>query len=348
MQTDTALQQVLPKLQHITQSTLWYADENALPILEHVPANPLLTLVTNRYDIYQYASAKKITAIFTDFDSNDYPQQLFDQIIYRISKEKALVHFLINQASQLLTTNGILTISGYKQEGVKTYADKLKKELSASGALKKSKNTYTGEFSDINKEQRLDDQQYLTLRKTSPKNNKDKTFYSKPGTFGWDKIDNGTQLLLETFRSIYSDLQSKPSNVLDLGCGYGWIFLNLDEYNLSSITATDNNAAALLSAQANSQLINTPTTIVASDCANTIDTTFDLILCNPPFHRGFSHSKELTDKFISVCYQKLEKNGAALLVTNEFVTFDKKAEALFSKQEVVKKDQGFKITLLVK
>ncbi len=348
MQIDAAFQQILPKLQLITHPTLWYADENALSILEQVPANPLLTLVTNRYDIYQQALTKKITAIFTDFDINDYPQESFDQIIYRVPKEKALAHFLINQAAQLLTTDGTLTLSGYKQEGIKSYAEKLKKELNASGSLKKSGNAYKGTFSNINKKYQLDDQQYSKLRKIIPKNNTNKEFYSKPGTFGWDKIDKGTQLLLETFGSIYKNIQPKPNNVLDLGCGYGWIFLNLDKYNFSNITATDNNAAALLSAKANSQLINTPTTIAAGDCANTINSTFDLILCNPPFHQGFAHSKELTDKFITTCYQKLKKNGLALLVTNEFVTFDKKAEALFSKQEALKKDQGFKVTLLIK
>ena len=86
----------------------------------------------------------------------------------------------------------------------------------------------------------------------------------------------------------------------------------MEKYNLASITATDNNAAAIVSARKNKALMTTPTNIVTSDCADSIQEKFDLILCNPPFHQGFKHIQALTRKFIHACKRTLEKKGKAL------------------------------------
>lgn len=339
---DNTLQLLLPHLTKAQTPTLWFADENALPLLEYINENEHLSLVTNRYDIYQQAQKKNIRSIFCDFTINDYPKQNFKKVVYRISKEKALVNHIINQSAQLLQDDAELIISGYKQEGVKSFGDKIKKTLNAKGLLKKNGSAYLGEFTHLSPTNTLDDKDYHTLRKING------NVYSKPGVFGWNKIDKGTELLLTCFRKLINNKAITPKTMLDLGCGYGWIFFNCSDYHFEHIVATDNNAAAILAAQKNSDHIKNKVDVIASDCANTIDKKFDLVLCNPPFHQGFKHNQVLTDKFINSCAQKTKSNGHTLLVTNEFINFEKIANTLFSHKKPLLNAQGFKVTLLSK
>lgn len=340
---DNSLQLLLPHLTKIQSPTLWFADENTLPLLEHINANKYLSLVTNRYDIYQQAKKNSIESIFCDFTINDYPKKNVKKIVYRISKEKALVNHIINQSAQLLIDDDAqLIISGYKQEGVKSFGDNIKKTLNAKGRLKKNGSAYLGEYSQLSSVNTLDDKDYHTLRKINGK------IYSKPGVFGWNKIDKGTELLLTCFRELIDNKTITAKTMLDLGCGYGWIFCNCSKYNFEYIAATDNNAAAILAAQKNSNNIKSKVDVIAGDCANTIDKKFDLVLCNPPFHQGFQHNQALTEKFINSCSQKTKDKGHTLLVTNEFINFEKIANTLFLQKKPLLNTQGFKVTLLSK
>ncbi|MGH1487002.1 MAG: methyltransferase [Cellvibrionaceae bacterium] len=347
MQNDVALELLLPELNSIDQATLWLADENALSAISSVNPHPLLTIVTNRYDIYQLAKKNKHTTVFTDFNTEDYSQHSFTKIVYRVSKEKALVNFLLNQACQLLASNGELIISGYKQDGIKSYSSQINKVLKASGKLKKKGICYLGKFSNLTKNRLLGDQDYPQLQKIIPLQN-NKYGYSKPGVFGWNKIDQGTSLLLAAFDKYYHQLKPTPKTMLDIGCGYGWIALNMDQYKLESITATDNNAAALISANKNATLTTTNTIIKASDCGNTINEKFDLVLCNPPFHQGFKHDQKLIEKFLASGHKHLKKGAHGFFVVNEFIPIESISNKKFEKTEVLTKENGFKVVLLKK
>jgi 16S rRNA (guanine1207-N2)-methyltransferase len=349
LHNDIALQLIVDELNNIKDPCLWYADENAATAIDQVQANNLITIITNRYDIYQKAIQNRHQSVFSDFDSKEYPASIsVKKIVYRISKEKALTHFLLNQAANLLPVDGTLIISGYKQEGIKTYSDKLTKKLNASGKLKKNRESYFGVFSNLDSSIELDDQNYSQLRKVNSQKDKPSSFYSKPGVFGWNKVDKGTELLLTSFNKVFNTFTNQHKSVLDIGCGYGWIFLNLDHYGLSDITATDNNAAAILSAQKNAERMKTSTSVSASDCAETIKKTFDIVLCNPPFHQGFKHNQKLIERFLNSCYLHLNNGGHGVFVVNEFIALDKVADSLFKEQTILAKENGFKVILLKK
>ena len=345
--TDPALNCLKPHLSNITAHTLWFADENALGLCEAITENPLLTVITNRYDIYQILNKKNITAVFSDFNKNDYQLKNSPQkILYRISKEKPLVHFLINQAKELLNSDGTFITSGLKNEGIKTYGDKISKALKATGKLKKHGNAYCGEYKFSNETSEiLDDQNYAEIQKLETQEN---TFYSKPGVFGWDKIDQGTSLLLQSFETLQSEKENANKTLLDLGCGYGLIGLSIDKYGFESITATDNNAAALLCAKKNASLMQTPVQVIASNCADTISDTFDIVLCNPPFHRGFQHHQDLTALFLQQASKRLKPKSIALFVVNSFIDIENTAKEFFTTIEVKDKNKSFKVLLLNK
>ena len=77
------------------------------------------------------------------------------------------------------------------------------------------------------------------------------TLYSKPGVYGWKKIDTGSKLLIDTVKPILRNMNTETLSVLDLGCGYGYLTLCLTDLAFRKYLATDNNAAALIAAQRN-------------------------------------------------------------------------------------------------
>lgn len=350
---DTTFLSLLPHIKNPSSPTLWLADENALEALHSLDnsGHTYLHIATNRYDIYQLAGDKNISVEFNDFTLEELPFTP-ENIVYRISKEKSLTHYLFNKAAQLLGDKGTLIIAGKKQEGIKTYANNLSKTFLCNGKLKKNNSDYHGYFNHFNTTNTLDDQTYTLLQQPFLKQEPSHPQFSKPGVFGWNKIDIGTELLLKSLPNILEKHYNSPGTILDLGCGYGWIFSNLPYYlnketlKNTHITATDNNAAAIRCAEKNAMASNIPTNIIADDCAKNITEKFDLILCNPPFHQGFAHDKSLTCKFLQETKSHLSHKGIAVFVVNEFISLPKEQLMHFNGQEIITKEHGFKIILL--
>ena len=171
---------------------------------------------------------------------------------------------------------------------------------------------------------------------------------SKPGIFGYEKIDEGSELLL-TYAKKYLDSHAiTPQKILDLGCGYGLLSLMSAQWHPREIVATDNNAAALNAVSASAAANNIAIKVVADDAGENISEKFDALLCNPPFHQGFSVSGDLTLKFLRSASQKLTPDGIAFFVVNSFIGIEKKAEAFFSRQELLINNKKFKVFALKK
>lgn len=328
-------QRLASELLEQPQDTLWLADENALTFInshQQVPAT-----LTNRWDIYDSAQRKGAQCWFTDWDLNAaLSQHNFSRIVYRVSKERPVVHHLLNQLAKQPQRWQSLTLLGQKNEGIKSYADGAAK-LFGNKAINKHGNDYVARFQAPPQpsENTLNDQRYGQLRTiaewhTTP-------IQSKPGTFGWQKIDEGSRFLVEQLPSVLQGLSRPPARVLDLGCGYG--FLSLAGHELlpdAAWFATDNCAAALTAFEAN---CGAWATSFAGDRgldgdANPLSLPVDLLLCNPPFHQGFSTSGDLTEKFVRAMHQWLTPSGLALVVVNQFVGLEKRAQGLLKATQV--------------
>ena len=134
--------------------------------------------------------------------------------------------------------------------------------------------------------------------------------------------------------------------VLDLGCGYGFLSIASQHLNIKHNTLTDNNAAALISAQHNCRQLGLSAEIIASDAGQQIDRKFDLILCNPPFHQGFSIDGDLTDKFLANAKRLLSTQGTAYFVVNQFIALEKKAQPHFKSIKLIAQNKSFKVIAL--
>lgn len=339
---DTSSQWLIQQMQQCQQgNNLWCCDENLLrqfPNSEHWPHKP--RFISNRWDIAQQAEQLGFASEFNDFDLSAIADNSLDHFFYRISKEKAVTHHLINQALRTLKPQGVLWLCGQKNEGIKTYIEKACILFGSERKLHKDGPNY---FSSIAKQTAanslLDDDTYAELRPCLTIDGQ--LIYSKPGQFGWNKIDQGSSFLMA---EVNRRLQGQSlRSCLDLGCGYGFLSIASRQLDVDRRVLTDNNAAALLSARRNCEQLRIKVEVVASDAGQQLQEQFDLILCNPPFHQGFSVDGDLTDKFLNGAKKLMDRQGVGYFVVNQFIPLEKKALQHFKRVTPIAHNKSFKI-----
>lgn len=337
---------------------LWFLDEHEYAPPLHQPSG--LMLITNRFDVYQRFAQAGWTIQFSDWDISALAVHSFDVVYYRISKEKAIVNWLIKAAQRLLKPEGELRLIGAKAEGLKGYFDRLKPRSNSSHLDKLGKGAMAALLTGLNDEIQttVDDNDYAKIRpivdiSTLP-------IVSKPGVFGWQKVDIGSEFLADSwhqFEWLFDNLstgKTESNTVLDLGCGYGyislryWDSLNAEQRKTTTLTATDSNAAAIACCQQNFNQWNVQGNVIPANCADAIEGCFDLILCNPPFHQGFGIEGELTDRFLETTNRLLDDKGQAFFVVNAFVPLAKKAASRFATVDEFADNGSFKLYRLAK
>lgn len=332
-----------------TTPLIWCTDENALNAIPSLP-HTNVRLFTNRWDIAEQARLHALTTEFSDFDFSALQESTIAGFFYRISKEKPLVHHILNHAWRCLMVEGTLYLAGFKNDGIKTYVEKIAQRMGCEKAISKQGQIYTAKLvkkAPFHAEQQLDTNDYSRARPIATDSGL--LLVSKPGLFGWNKIDAGSELLIGELPKVLANLPS-PRSALDLGCGYGYLTVAAagaaGTASIEQWILTDNNAGALALAAQNLANNHIRGDVVAGDAGSTIRDKVDLILCNPPFHQGFSLDADLTDKFLASAKRLLGPNGLALFVVNQFIPLERKAAPLFRRVEKLLDNGSFKVICL--
>ena len=165
-------------------------------------------------------------------------------------------------------------------------------------------------------------------------------FYSDNGVFSKDKIDYGSQLLVENILAIYPN---KNIKILDIGCGYGYLGIVLATVLDSTVEMVDINKRAVHLADRNietNKLID-KATCFESNIYEKINGKYNLIVVNPPIRAG----KE-------VVYEMLSNAGSYLLDQGELWFVMRKNQGAKSTIkyletayicEIIEKNKGFYI-----
>lgn len=354
--SDSATQLLIQNLNQTLQTLpdrqcLWVVDENSADGIESCRPSNQLFAISNRVNVIQSLQSHGIQSLLADFNVQQAVDKLalrqIDAAFYRVSKEKAVCHHIINQAFDHLPIGGTLFLVGKKQEGIKTYIDKAKKLFGSHATLSKQKELYSITLEKGNNETSLylDDQQYEQLRVACQDDHFE--FFSKPGIFGWNKIDQGSAFLVAHLEGFMNALVTKES-ILDLGCGYGYLTLHANRlFKPRRLIATDNNITATMACEQNTIHYQIPFAQVITDhCGERLGEQFDVILCNPPFHQGFNVEGDLTELFLQQTNRLLNSSGKALFVVNEFIPLEAKAKPYFSRIEVIAQNRSFKLVSL--
>lgn len=328
--------------------SLWIADES-LSEQDLVAARPRpgLDVLTNRCDLGARLSNMGHKTSVSDFDFSLLPSASYDDIVYRVSKERPLVHHCINESFKRLNVGGSLHLIGNKEDGIRTHGRNAQKLFATPEHAKKHGDAYhirlqkpapSGENGNVF----LDSKDYDHLRTCTVG---ELHFMSKPGVFGWNKVDRGSAMLAGYVNDLLAKKKSAGS-VLDLGCGYGYLLLATAALHFSKRHATDNNAAAVDAAKASFARAGLSVEVTLDDCGAQLTGGYDWILCNPPFHQGFATSNALAEKFLSQIKTLLSAQGKALVVVNQFIPVERIAQGKFKHVETVLNEHGFKVLLL--
>ena len=327
---------------------LWIADES-LSNQELLAArcHENLHVLSNRFDICEQLRAIGHQVTLCDFDIAQITPSAFTHIVYRVSKERPLVHHCINESYKHLASGGYLHLIGNKDDGIRTHGRNAEKVFASPEQAKKHGDAYHIQLQKLEDDsdtdrQWLDCKDYGKLRTCTVG---DFHFISKPGVFGWNKVDKGSELLCEY---VHKQMPKKKDlgSVLDMGCGYGYLLLACADLPFSQRFATDNNAAAIDAATASFAKIDLNVQLSLDDCGQQLRTEVDWILCNPPFHQGFQTNSSLSEKFITQMRRILKPKGKAFVVVNQFIPLEKLAEGTFAHIDLLAQEHGFKVIQL--
>lgn len=335
---------------HSSRKALWLVDENlaAAELLSITPDSNLYCM-TNRCDLAALLEAQGFSVALNDFDFSAFDSHYFDDIYFRVSKEKALVHHIINSAAACLQTAGQLVLAGYKNEGTKTYIDKA--AALYAGDIDRQRGANAAMLAAIRKpadlvvsaDNCLDDKNYRGQHSIDADGI---GFVSKPGLYGWNKVDKGSAFLINALPEFLASLKQPPKKLVDLGCGYGYLSVMASQQLDAHFIAVDNNIAAVDMCRLNFDKHQVDGEVLLGDVAEVIKPPIDLVLCNPPFHQGFDVQGDLTDKFLRAAKQLVGSSGHALFVVNGFIPLEKKAGGLFSECREMANNGSFKVLAL--
>jgi 16S rRNA (guanine1207-N2)-methyltransferase len=166
------------------------------------------------------------------------------------------------------------------------------------------------------------------------------TFYSDNGVFSKDKLDYGSNLLLDT---IFKYINKDNLRILDVGCGYGFLGVSLSKIKNAQVTMCDVNKRALHLAEKNAEAngVKDLCQVIESNMYEHITDRYDLIITNPPIRAG----KEVVYGILDGARDRLEVDGELWMVIRK----DQGAKSTIThleniyNVEVVTKSKGFYI-----
>jgi len=111
----------------------------------------------------------------------------------------------------------------------------------------------------------------------------------------------------------------------------------------ADMTMSDSSVIAVKAAEETLKKNNMKAQVVFSDVFENINDTFDLILCNPPFHNGITTDYTFIEVFARDAKKHLNPGGEVYVVANAFLPYQPPLEKNIGPTEVVADDGKFKV-----
>lgn len=163
-------------------------------------------------------------------------------------------------------------------------------------------------------------------------------FTSDNGVFSKNKIDYGSRLLVGTF---LKKTEKKYNNLLDVGCGYGFMGITLSKVLNIPADLIDVNKRAVHLTKMNIKDNKVDANTFVSNIYENVDTLYDLIITNPPIRAG----KQTVLTILKEAKNYLTKNGELWFVIRKDQGAKSTMKELESeyKIELIEKSGGFYI-----
>ena len=135
------------------------------------------------------------------------------------------------------------------------------------------------------------------------------TFTSDLGVFSKDKIDYGSKILLEN----YLKSNNLKKDVLDVGCGYGFLGIVISKIMKSYVELIDINKRAVHLTNINIKNNKVNANTYESDIYDNVLKKYDVIITNPPIRAG----KRVYMKILNDSINYLKSDGELWFVINK-------------------------------
>ena len=164
--------------------------------------------------------------------------------------------------------------------------------------------------------------------------------WTQPGVFSWDRLDPGTERLLE-------HLDGLSGVGADLGCGLGVLSRRaLRSPDIKAITLVDIDRRAVEAARRN---INDPrASFVHGDVRSVPVEGLNFVIMNPPVLAGGLEDRGLGQTFIRRAAAALRRGGRLFMVANIDLPYEALLDELFARVTPLEKGGGFKLFEAVK
>lgn len=151
---------------------------------------------------------------------------------------------------------------------------------------------------------------------------------SFPGVFAHGQLDGGTGLLVDVLPPL-----PRSARVLDFGCGHGLLGAVVVARSADArVVCLDVDAVALEAVRRN---VPDATTVLGDGWSAAPDGAWDVVVSNPPYHRGKGESLEIVEDLVSGAAAALAPGGWLALVVQRRFPVDGLLEGAFAEVDVL-------------
>ncbi len=258
-----------------------------------------------------------------------------DLCIIFTGKFRAFNESMVERAKSLTRPRGTILIVGEKKSGINS----LRKRIKSQGITIDSLSKYHSLVFWFANQHPQNSKQAASVSSEFEQNHQ--KFRTGPGLFSSEKIDQGSAMLINYFDNI-------SGHVADLGAGWGYLSwelcrktngvkgLDLYESEYHGIEASKNNLRQFGH--------RFPIQYYWTDiCNEQINTRYDQIIMNPPFHQDLALRHDLGQQFIKKAAEILKPQGKLLMVANQHLAYEKLMSQHFSRSKILVSANGFKV-----
>jgi 16S rRNA (guanine1207-N2)-methyltransferase len=285
------------------------------------------------------------------------PHDLTRSVILFLPREKDRLEFLLHFISAHLPSTETLWLVGENKGGIKSADSRLKKRFGKVQKVDSARHCVLYQAAQAiganvgashardqeSKAFDLDDYRKDWALETPSGEIK---LQSLPGSFAHGRLDKGTALLLDYLQNADKKQLKLKGKMLDFGCGAGVIGLYLKQQNPNiTLEMLDSSAAALESTRAALQLNECEAEVIAAEGLDSVKGRYDLIISNPPFHKGVATDLDIAQRFIARAPALLGNRGKLLVVCNRHLPYEAWLAESFAGMEKVTENREFKVLL---
>jgi len=268
----------------------------------------------------------------------------FDLVLLRPERQRDQVLFDMARGFRLLRPGGTLVVSLPNDWGAARHEKHLKELAGTVSTLSKH---HCRAFWAVKSPSANDALLHAWLASGQPRPlPEDPRFTTRPGVFGWEKIDPGSRMLTDQLPA------GLHGRVADLGAGWGYLShfilehrplvrdLHLYEADAVALALARHNVAPLIRKEEGAPSVAFEWADVTAGLGYA---SFDAVVMNPPFHQGRHADPLLGHKFMATAIGALRPGGQLWMVANQFLPYERFLTDALPNARLVSQGGGYKV-----